>query len=428
VLAYYQRQDTKLLSDGALAQRSKALTLMGDIAQRRGDLARATRLYQTALAGTAEAARRDPNNPQRLFDHAQNVFFVGDLARQTGQLERAERAFAEYKQLADRMIALDPGDVRWQLERQYATGNLGIIFFAQRRFPQAVQTFKGKLPGDERLAEGHPTNAEHQLNRLETLAWLADSQLAAGRLGEALASRRRQLELLGRLQSAADEDVVLLQKEIPARRGLGRLLAMRGEAAPALREITGAAALAQRLVSKEPGNMVWQELAAGAQLELSGLLLDLGEESQATAAAEAGCGKVSRLAAQGGALTEWRSLHIECLSVRARVAVARGKPGEALIFAGQALAAAEAQLGGTLADRRLTLASVHRLIGNIHQQAGDGEAAGAAFKVALGLWPTIVERPGEMALHTDLLLKAGRANEAVERHHHLRRIGFRQAP
>ena len=36
----------------------------------------ATRLYREALAGTAEAIRRKPDDPQRLYDHAQNVFCV----------------------------------------------------------------------------------------------------------------------------------------------------------------------------------------------------------------------------------------------------------------------------------------------------------------------------------------------------------------
>src|SRR4051812_411096 len=85
-LAYYQAQDKSELSDEALAQRSRALTLMGEIAQTRGDLVGAQSRYQEALASTSEALRRYPNDGQRIFDHAQNVFYVGAIAYQRGLL------------------------------------------------------------------------------------------------------------------------------------------------------------------------------------------------------------------------------------------------------------------------------------------------------------------------------------------------------
>ncbi|MDQ3471723.1 MAG: toll/interleukin-1 receptor domain-containing protein, partial [Pseudomonadota bacterium] len=91
VLAYYSQQDTSELSDSGLMQRSRALSLMAEVAYARGNLDVAQRLYREAMDGTAEAIRRDPNDPQRLFDHAQNVFWTTDIARQRGQVGEAER-------------------------------------------------------------------------------------------------------------------------------------------------------------------------------------------------------------------------------------------------------------------------------------------------------------------------------------------------
>ncbi len=85
-LEYFERQDTSELSDEALTQRSKALTLIGEIANTRGDLDGALRRYREALATTAEFVRRYPNDPKKLFDHAQNVFYVGQISYQRGAL------------------------------------------------------------------------------------------------------------------------------------------------------------------------------------------------------------------------------------------------------------------------------------------------------------------------------------------------------
>src|SRR5205085_10239748 len=115
-LAYFQSQDKTELTDEALAQRARALTLMGEIAQTRGDLAGAQSRYQEALASTSEALRRYPGDGQRIFDHAQNVFYVGFLADQRNQRSQAEAAFREYKRLADQLVALEPNNKKWKLE------------------------------------------------------------------------------------------------------------------------------------------------------------------------------------------------------------------------------------------------------------------------------------------------------------------------
>src|SRR6478735_7035430 len=78
VLAYYSRQDASELTDAALLQRSRALSLMAEVANNRGELPTALALYREAAAGTAEAVSRDPTDPQRLYDHAQNQFYFAD--------------------------------------------------------------------------------------------------------------------------------------------------------------------------------------------------------------------------------------------------------------------------------------------------------------------------------------------------------------
>ena len=138
-LAYYEKQDKTELSDEALAQRSKALTLMGEIAASRGDLDGALRRYREALASTAEALRRAPNDPQRMFDHAQSVFFVGETARLRGDLDEAATQFREYRRLADRMIAADPDNAKWQLEGVYASTNLGMVEIHRLIIPRPLR-------------------------------------------------------------------------------------------------------------------------------------------------------------------------------------------------------------------------------------------------------------------------------------------------
>ncbi len=63
VLAYYQKLGTTDLSDAALSQRSRALNLMAQVADARGDQDGSLRLYREAMAGTARGDQAQPRGP-----------------------------------------------------------------------------------------------------------------------------------------------------------------------------------------------------------------------------------------------------------------------------------------------------------------------------------------------------------------------------
>ena len=133
VLAYYNKQDTSELNDAALMQRSRALSLTAQVAYLRGHLDDSQRLYREAMAGTAEAVRRNPSDTQRLFDHAQNVFWLGELARFRGRNGQAEASYREYKRLADQLVTLEPDNLKWRMESLYGSEDVGIAVYGDGR-------------------------------------------------------------------------------------------------------------------------------------------------------------------------------------------------------------------------------------------------------------------------------------------------------
>jgi tetratricopeptide (TPR) repeat protein len=426
VLAYYERQNTSDLSDEALAQRSKALTLMGDIAHRRGDLDRALRLYRQGLAGTAEALRRDPDNPQRLFDHAQNVFWIGEIARDKGDLLEGEAARREYKRLADRMVALEPGNPRWQSEARDADANLGILLFDQQRFAEASRLFRRSLQVSEALARRDPADQAAQMSLWESLAWLSDSIAAEGQLHEAAKLRERQVALITAALRDDPSNVQLQQRIVPALRGLARLQATQGDVARGLTTVSLAVDHAGQLLPAEPDNVNWMRLAAGAELDRAGLLLlskRVGEASQQT---EHACGLIAGIAARDTASADARSLGFDCLLQRARVALAAGESARALVTAGEALALSNATGEANPVRRAMRVASTHRLLGDIHAATSDGRAAQQAWAAALAAWPRVPEEtPRQMAVRVELLRSIGRTAEAQALAREVERTGLR---
>ena len=422
-LAYYESQDKSDLSDAALAQRSRALTLMGQMANTRGDLKGALRRYREAVAGTSEAARRSPNDPQRLFDHAQNVFWVGYIDYQRGNLDRAANAFREYRRLADRMIALAPNKPDYRLERIYADTTLGTVLMDQRHYRAASDLFQQLLGQAEVLVAANPQNLDYQKQRSSALAWLADARENSGQLDEALAHRERQLDLLKQMWAAHPGDVWMKREELATRRSLTRLFASRGQMREAFEQASLNSTVLAFLMKTEPNNTEWVETGAAVSLDQAELQLAAGRTAEAEAAEQTGCAAAQKLAARDLTVAKWRtSLQFKCGIVRVRLALHDGDAAGALVQARQLLALARA--GPNPVTRALDGATASLLLGASLKASGQAEAARGAWQAAADAWPKgIEEAPRDLARKAILLDLAGRDSTPIRKR--LAAIGYR---
>src|SRR5207302_3582126 len=157
VLAYYSKQDASDLSDAALLQRSSALSITAKVAFLRGHLDEATGLYRQAMAGTAVAMRRAPSDTKRIFDHAQNVFWLGQIAWTRGQQNETEANYREYQRLADLLVTIEPDNLKWRMESLYGKEDVGIALYDERRFAEAAQQFDNAIGPMENLISIDPT-------------------------------------------------------------------------------------------------------------------------------------------------------------------------------------------------------------------------------------------------------------------------------
>jgi tetratricopeptide (TPR) repeat protein len=427
VLAYYSKQDASELSDAALLQRARALSLTAEVAYVRGDLGSAQRLYREAMDGTAEAINRNPSDPQRLFDHAQNVFWTADIARQRGQVAAAEVGMREYKRLADEMVQLAPDNMKWRMEQQSAETNLGVLLFEQRRFREATAQFTRALRNMEALAIADPRNTEYRKSLTESQTWLADAREAEGHLQEAIALRERHIALLTELLQRTG-DIEYRQKLVPAERDLGDVYLQRGATEQALAQYRGAVAHSEALIAREPSNLRWAAFSARARLRLAEASLIAGQNADSLRETETACRITSRLLAADAKVHGWRANLRECWQMRARLSRANGNLQQAAKFAANAVATAGTVRSPDPVEDRYALAESYRLLGDVRQAQRDGDGARAAWKAGLSALPNrVAEKPSEMAEHAVLLQRLGRMAEARERIGRLSAMGYGNA-
>ena len=432
VLAYYQAQDMSELPDSSLMQRARALSLMAGVANSRGDLDASMRLYRAAMAGTSEAIRRKPSDPQRLFDHAQNVFYTGDIALRRGDETAAEAAFRQYKTLSDREVALDPKNLQWRMEAQNADANLGIMLYNERRYLEASPRLEAALATMEGIVKAQPGNSDYQKSLAETLAWVADAHFAEGRIDAAIQDRQRLVSLLEQLLQESRGDVWYREKLITARKSLGKFYSYRRQLGAAIREARGALADAQKLLAVEHDNSRWIERTATVHMDLANYLLVSGKMQEAAAEATTACALVQSLLSKGSAVEDWRALRRACLLSQANVALASRKNSEALAYVEDALRGAASVDAGNSFDDGYGLAAyavprAYRLMGDAQSALGNREAARAAWKKALAKIPrTNSERPFEMSEHQIILQRMGRTTESQRLASKLRAMGYRE--
>jgi tetratricopeptide (TPR) repeat protein len=425
VLAYYRKQDTSQLSDAALLQRSRALSLMGQVAFLRGNMSGATRFYQEAMSGTGEAVRRNPDDPQRLYDHAQNVFWIAYINDSQGNLRPAEAGMREYKKLATQMVALEPNNMKWRMEDEDADVNLGLVLYERRQFGAAVTRFSQAVGMIQALSTADPGNDQYQQNLAETLAWLADAEFASGHLDTAINVRQRHIAVLSRLISAPNSNVRYRQRLIPAEESLGKLYLMRGQSDLALQHLRAGVSAAEQLLPVEPGNTLWLNYAMSVRFALADALM--GTKQDGAAETEAGCAIAQRLFARDSRYAQWRLGMQICWTNRARLALAANRTDEALRNARQAVSTGMPDTTRSM-DGPAPAARAQLVLGDIQKSLGDSAAAAAAWQAGLAALPNgSTERPNELALHAAILQRLGRAAEAQPLIQRLRAMGYRAA-
>jgi len=428
VLAYYSKQDASELPDAALLQRSRALSLMAEVAYERGDLDTSERLYREAMQGTAEAIRRNPDDAQRLYEHAQNVYWIGDIAMQHGNLLAAERWWRRYKDLATQMVDLAPDNMKWRMETQYAEADLGEVLLRQRRFPEAVAQFSQALRTIQALATADPNNRDYQSQLAQALAWFADAEANQGQLPAAIALRQRHVALLNTSIAHSNGDVAYREQLVDSLRGLGNLYEDVGRSDVALQQLNGAVQASQALVATEPLNRNWQAALGRSRLTLATYYIEQRQLDAAATQTEAACAVYEQLASAQPNVPTWKPGVQGCYMDRARVALMQGNPAQALSFATRAVALARSIKGNDAAGDSFKVAGALRLQGDAFQKAGDLSAAKSAWAAARSSLPTgVAETPFEMAERRTILERSDLPAEAAAVQAKLNSIGYRRA-
>lgn len=281
VIDYYDGQDARQMSPDDLGRRARAFHLLGEIDSAAGDLDGAYEHFLTAYEATRRIHAVEPSLPARIYEHAQSAYWVGYFALRRNELDVAERHFIQYRDLSQRLVEIEPGNIEYQTELAYGESNLGALYAEQDRWQEAHEAKTAAVENFRTLAEAQDT-PQYWSHLATDYGWLAYTAEFTGRTDEAIAALREQIAILesGR---AGEQNWNTRRNAMAADYALARLLMSRGEDArpqdleAALEILEVASFEADALIAHDPANMEWRLVSVRQRIWLAEARLLAGD-------------------------------------------------------------------------------------------------------------------------------------------------------
>lgn len=407
-LAYYDSQDPRSLDADALGQRARSQQLIGEIDVRRGDMDSALDAFRRARATTAELLAREPQDPQRIFDHAQSVFWVGYYDWQHGDTPAGERAMLEYQRLARQLVAQDPRNLAWQAELAYSHTNLGVMLIDQGRAREALPQFEMSRRANAQRVAGQPSDVPALLDLGQDYSWLSSTHELLLAFDAATRLRQQEVALYRKLLEREPRNATALARMALARRFLGALHIARGSLDAAAAEAATAVRLAEAQLRVEPDNADWVMAAAKARLLGAEVLGLQGRPREGLAEVARARPLAASLLERDAGVWEWGVETQEGFAqVESDLRRALGESGPALRIAAASMQRLQALLRAQdqLKTRRWLAQSAGR-VARLQQETG---RAGEARRS----WRVVIDAVARHAAGADTVFWLARANDAL---------------
>jgi len=412
VLAYYGKEDPRALGVDELARQARALHLLGEITEQRGQLDEAARIFERAAASTEALLNRAPMQFQRVFDHAQSVYWQGYIHWRMKRLPAAQSAFEQYRELAHRLVAIRPDSAEARTEMAAAGNNLAVLYMEIGKDDLALQNLEEVRRTWTDLARSRP---ELHYELANTWGWMARARENLGDYQAAIAAQQHKVDSLRQVPDGSNSSSVqrLLSD---ANYEISRMELALGRGGPALKHGQLALAGIERLVALDPSNRSRAEEAAFYRLLVAAALHAVGRRQEATAELQLALQGVRQLQAysppSGGAASAAPvSLLADSIVETQRLAPQLLQDPE---FE-QWLQRVETEIGANVpAAERVRVAAVRAAAGDRREAAGQLTAARQHWSAALSLLEdgAAPATPPRFALQAALHLKLGDAPRA----------------
>ncbi|WP_198507741.1 toll/interleukin-1 receptor domain-containing protein [Qipengyuania seohaensis] len=279
---YYARQKLEDLSDSELGRRARATMLVAEVQNVRGDNAGALPAFQQAARTTEALLLRKPDDPERMYNHGQSLFWVGYIAWQHGRMDEAREALEGYSEISHELAALDRENLEWQMEEAYSLSNLGTMDFEGGNLASALDYFQRSLDRVDAVSEKEGRPVARQIELGESHSWVSTTLRDLGRIEDAIGVRERELGIYAPLRRNDPGNVDAIYGEAYAAAAMGNMLMEKGDFSRARTMLEKSIALGEEQIAADPQNTFAKELIRASMRDRALLAWLDGDRDTAT--------------------------------------------------------------------------------------------------------------------------------------------------
>lgn len=283
VSEYLESLDPDEVTDESLNQQAQVWRQLGEVSMDQGELSEALRAFTTSRDILAEMFRRKPDEPQYIYELGNAEFWIGYVHLERGDFDLAEEAMQHYLDFADKLVIADPENPEWVMEKSYAHNNLAALMISRggADINRALPEIRAALVLVKRVMELDPDEPAYRGEYGESLAWLADIQLLACNLGDALKSRQENVAVASELLELDPANTNRRSRYAYSLSGLAHVEEQVGMAELAATHFTEARSLLGQLVVSDPTNVVLRHDYLRLEGDVARLMAEAGRVADA---------------------------------------------------------------------------------------------------------------------------------------------------
>ena len=374
-VGYYGTEKLENLRDESLSRYGRALHLETETRQLEGRFDDALKAAIVAAEMTGAVLRRAPSEPERVSDHGQSEFWLGNLTLARNPREAISH-FASYVDLTEQARKARPDMLAWQANAARAHNSLALALFRAGDLDPSLAEFTLANATWAQIRKDHPDDHQARQAAANTLNLTSDVLKAQGKMQAAVAVQEQSLALTEPAYILDKNDRDAQYRLATVERRIARLAFEVGDAARSLDHLEKARDHGIELLQHDPENILWQDSLAMTVADFAAAEVLTG--SLAKAAAELGRPESSRVLTTGAKLGVWNNRLQALIAARAadaRVSMAHGEVRRAVALA-EANARDLSVLSGTPPpDAVVATGETEIMLGDALDQAGDKEAA-----------------------------------------------------
>ena len=402
---YYARQKLSDLSATELGRRARAVQLVAEVQNLRGNNAEALPAFRQSARTTAELLARRPDDPERMFNHGQSLFWVGYIAWQHGKMDEAKTAMQAYADISHELAAKDRTNFDWQLEESYSLSNLGTMAQSEGELKKALVLFRKHVATMDSISQAQGRPAQYEIERAGGYSWISSTLGQLGRVKEATAAREEELRILDAVLKSDPANSEARMGRIYSLANLGQNHAYGRHRAKADRFYDEAITEFDGLSAADPENTLLLELVRSALRGKALLCWSQGRDAETTRLFDRLERIQTRLRALDPDNYEWTVTDHASLDLIRALTDRRGQPPASLIRTADRWKDA---IKPEDKDAEWMLIAGHLIRGFAFERSGRSKAARAAFNRALA----VPETKGEIVNFKALALRGVAARRA----------------